>query len=403
MQLTHLSLTNFRNFVRLEWDFCPGVTLLVGGNAQGKTSLLEAIFFLTGGTSPLAQNDGQLINFLAQRQPQAFARIVAEVRRDDRPQRIEIRILLEETPTNHVPRARKEVLINGLKKRQRHLAGVFNAVLFRPQDLLILEGSPSERRRYFDDAFSQADALYTDALAEYGKVLTQRNALLKRLQEGEADVDELAFWDEQFAQHAAQIMRRRILGLRELEALAAPIQSDLTRGEEALRLAYLPTYDPFSQAAQQLDLPLAAQPDWSALSLEKLRQGLQSALLRLRREEIGRGMTLIGPHRDDFSFLSNGIDLRPYGSRGQIRTAMLATKLAEVKWLRERTGTWPILLLDEVLAELDIERRDDLLAVVSDAQQALLTTTDLGMFGEQFYRQATLCQVNAGTLSSLDA
>nr|NIM67827.1 AAA family ATPase [Armatimonadota bacterium] len=196
MRLNHLSLTNFRNFVRLETELAEGLTLVVGANAQGKTSLLESIYYLTGARSPHAANDRQLINFLGLQEASPFSRVMGEVSRGDRLHRIEIRILLEAAGPMGEKRTRKEIHINGLKRRVRDLAGGFNAVMFLPQDLRILEGSPGERRRYLDATISQADPLYAESLAEYAKVLSQRNALLKQLQEENGDEGQLTFWDE---------------------------------------------------------------------------------------------------------------------------------------------------------------------------------------------------------------
>jgi DNA replication and repair protein RecF len=409
MHLAHLSLTNFRNFVRLEKDFPVGPTLLVGANAQGKTSLLEAIHYLSYASSPHASGDRQLINFLALQETTPVARIVAEVRRQDRPfdiphdrpHRIEIRLVLEPSGVAGEQRLRKEVLLNGIKRRVRDLAGVFNAVMFLPQDMYVIEGPPSERRDALNDAISQADPTYADALAEYGKVLTQRNALLKQLQERNGDPDELSFWDEQLCDHAATLIRARALALSELENLAEPIHRDLTRGDETLRLKYLPAYHPATYSEGQIDLPMETVVDLTTIGREAIRTGMSTTLERTRQEEIGRGMTLIGPHRDDFSFLANGIDLRLYGSRGQNRTAMLSLKLAQVDWLKQRTGETPVLLLDEVLSELDTERREDLLTRVDAVQQAILTAADLGMFQEDFCRKATTWKIVGGTVSAL--
>jgi DNA replication and repair protein RecF len=167
MQLTHLSLTNFRNFVRLETDVAPGPTLLFGDNAQGKTSLLEAIYYLTAASSPHTTSDRQLINFLALREPAPFARIVAEIQRGDRLGRIEIRLTVEAEASSPDGRLKKEILINGVKRRISDLAGAFNAVLFLPQDLKVVEGSPSDRRRHLDATLSQADPVYTDSLSRW--------------------------------------------------------------------------------------------------------------------------------------------------------------------------------------------------------------------------------------------
>jgi DNA replication and repair protein RecF len=401
MRLTSLSLTNFRNFVRLESEFSPGVTLLVGSNAQGKTSLLEAIHFLTGGTHSNTRNDRSLINFLALREQQPFARLAAEVQRGDRLQRIEIRILLDNASTTGEPRARKQVLLNDVKKRVRDLSGVFNAVLFVPQDLRVLEGPPGERRRYLDGAISQADPTYAHDLAEYGKVLTQRNALLKQIPDGRPNNEQLDFWDEQLVDLAANLVRSRALALRELQDLASPFHKSLTGGEEALRIEYAPAIGLGGLRDRQLSLSLDNSPDWATIQRAEIRKRMLSALELSRQEEFARGMTLSGPHRDDFNFTANGVDLRTYGSRGQNRTAILAAKLAEVEWLKQRSGAWPVLLLDEVLSELDVARREALMACVAKVQQALVTTTDLAMFNRELLSQVAMWRVVSGSLTPM--
>jgi DNA replication and repair protein RecF len=400
MLLSHLSLTNFRNFIRLEADFQGGSTILVGANAQGKTSLLEAIYYLAGATSPHATSDRQLINFLTLKETLPFARIAAEFHLKDRLQRIEIRIILEPIGPLGEIRLKKEVLINGLKKRVGDLSGIFNVVMFLPQDMRIIEGPPEGRRRSLDFTLTQADPAYAAARQEYAKVLTQRNALLKQLQERNAVQDELAFWDEQIADHGATIMRSRAVALNELEEITSKIHTQLTRSSERLRLIYKPSYLPDTSPEYQLDLPLETTLDLSTTSWEKLRTGLRSALQDTRRIEIQRGMTLLGPHRDDIRIHANGIDLHLYGSRGQNRTAMLAAKLGEVEWLLKKTGDWPVLLLDEVLAELDRDRREDLLSRLETAHQAILTAADLSMFTESFQEKAIVWQISGGRILS---
>lgn len=397
MHLTYLSLTNFRNFIRLETDIPTGSLLLVGANAQGKTSLLEAIHYLTGTGSPHTPSDRQLINFLALQEPTPFARIVAEVRRQDRLHRIEIRLILDSGGKVGEQRLRKEILVNGIKRRMRDITGVFNAVIFLPQDMNVIEGSPSQRRRLLNSVISQADPTYAEALSEYRKILTQRNALLKQLQERSTDSDELSFWDDQLCHHAAVIIRARALALNELENLAGPIHQELTRGLESLRLDYTPAYDPASHPQGQLGTPMESR----VIGLEVARKGMLATLQLTRDEEIARGMTLTGPHRDDFHFRVNGIDLHGYGSRGQNRTAILSVKLSEVDWLLQRTDEHPVLLMDEVMAELDPERRQDLLTKVNVAQQTILTAADLMMFSEEFSRGATVWQVVSGTITPL--
>ena len=399
MHLKHVSLTNFRNFIRLETDFGAASTILVGANAQGKTSLLEAIHYLTGAASFHTASDRHLINFLALEEPMPFARLVAEVESQERIQRIEIRIIIESNSHSSEGRVRKEVLVNGIKRRMRELASSFTAVLFLPQDLKIIEGTPGNRRRFLDSSLAQADSTYAATLSEYQKVLTQRNALLKKSQEGRSPLDQLAFWDDRLCDLAASLIRDRALALRELDQLAAPLHLELTRKNEVLQLDYQPSYDPASQPEGQLGLPIDAALDRTGISREEIRSGMLEALKRNRSDEIARGVTLQGPHRDDFRPRSNGIDLRLYGSRGQNRTAMLAMKLAEIEWLKQRTGDWPILLLDEVLAELDIERREDLLSRISSVTQSILTTADLSMFTEPFQNHATIWKIDAGTIS----
>lgn len=413
MQLTHLSLTNYRNFSRLDLDVPGGTLLLVGANAQGKTSLLEAIYFLATLTSFHASSDRQLINFLEGRNPLAVARIVADFTRRSGSHRLEVRIIQENEPGNG-PRARKEVLLDGLKRKSSEVIGQFNAVLFLPQMLAVVDGAPEERRRYLNLALAQVIAHYADALSDYTRALTQRNALLKQLFERQGDPSQLDYWDEQLAASGAQVIHARIRAIQELERLAARTHLELTHGEEVLRLNYQPAYDPLQSSnaktngksngksngqgepLRQLGLLLDTPVDRSTCSLESIRRGFREALTCLRSEEIARGMTTIGPHRDELRFQTNGIDLGIYGSRGQVRTAMLALKIAEMSWMKDKTGDWPVLLLDEVLAELDTLRRRDLLERLTQSEQALLTTTDLDLFAPEFVQCASLWNVHSG-------
>jgi DNA replication and repair protein RecF len=239
---------------------------------------------------------------------------------------------------------------------------------------------------------------YAANLSTYSRTISQRNSLLKQLGERNGQMSELIYWDEQLAALGAQLIFDRIQVVKDLEHLAARTHADLTHGTEILRLVYQPAYDPLPQPAGQYALPLETPLDRSNIPLEKIQQGFQEHLEQLHAEEIARGVTTIGPHRDELRFLANGIDLGKYGSRGQIRTAMLALKLAEVAWMKEKTGHWPVLLLDEMLAELDAGRRADLLARLTDTEQAFLTTTDLNLFTHEFTREATLWQIRAGRL-----
>lgn len=407
MYLTHLSLTNFRNFARLDLDVPQGVVLLVGSNAQGKTSLLEAIYFLATFVSFHASSDRELINFLAARQSLAVGRIVADFCREEvdpksAAHRLEVRLIQEAQGTNGSLRLRKEALLDGVRYKVSEVIGRFNAVLFLPQTLRIIEGAPEERRRYLNLTLAQVWPHYAAYLAEYTRVLAQRNALLKQIGERGSDPAQLLYWDEQLAASGAQLIYARIHAVQELERLATLSHRELSAGQEILRLSYEPAYDPLPQPGRQIALPLDAPIDRSSLTLSKIQQGFLEELHRVRGEEIARGVTTIGPHRDELRFLSNGIDLGVYGSRGQARSAVLSLKLAEMGWMKEKTGQSPVLLLDEVLAELDNQRRADLLARLTDSQQALLTTTDLDLFPPDFVRRVALWRIETGRMVAME-
>jgi DNA replication and repair protein RecF len=409
MLLTHISLTNYRNFARLDLDVPCGPVLLVGQNAQGKTSLLEAIYYLAALTSFHASSDRELISFHADQEPLAVARIVADFRhvsqgspegglRPPGSHRLEIRLIRE--VTNGSPRLRKEVLLDGVQRKLGEAYGAFNAVLFLPQMLNVVEGSPEDRRRYLNLSLGQVWPHYAENLTDYTRALTQRNALLKALSEQGGDPAQLDYWDEKLAVFGAQIIYARIQAIQELEHLARPFHTQLTRSQELLRLDYQPSYDPNPAPSRQIELPMNLSVDRSGIAVEKIQAGFISQLRRSRTEEIQRGVTRLGPHRDELRFVSNGIDLGIYGSRGQGRTAVLALKLAEVAWMKAKTGQWPVLLLDEVLAELDPARRFDLLSRLMDSEQAMLTTTDLDLFSADYVRQARVWQIKAGQVQT---
>jgi DNA replication and repair protein RecF len=400
MRLTHLSLVHFRLYHSLELDLPTGPILLHGLNAQGKTSLLEAIYYLATAHSPHAASGRQLINWLELREARPFARLTAEVATKDDLRKLSVRLILEPTGPGQEPRLKKEIFVNGVRKQTADLRAAFNAVLFLPQDMALVEGAPGDRRRYLDAALCQVDPDYCAALAEYGKLVTQRNALLKQLQERGGDPDQLDFWDALLTEHGATLISARALALAELEMRASAIHRDLTRGIDPLRLDYRPSFDPLAPPDNQLELGLSVPVVRSNLDHAAIRARLLERLAATRNDDIGRGQTQIGPHRDDFRFLAGPVDLGVYGSRGQGRTAVLALKLAETAWLRDRAGEWPILLLDEVLAELDVSRRRDLLARINGAEQAVMTTADLGLFTPEFQERAAVWEVAGGTISN---
>lgn len=397
MYLQHLSLTNFRSFARLDVEFPRGVILLVGDNAQGKTSILEAIYFLASFTSFQASSDRQVINFHEARNPLAVTRLAAEYVRGSKKHHLEVRFILEPSGLNG-QRLRKEVLLDGVKRQVQESIGHFNAVIFLPQMSQIIEGGPEERRRYLNFALAQAVPAYAVVLSDYSQALSQRNALLKALSEGLGDAGQLEVWDETLARLGAQIIRWRIEAVQQIERLAARVHHQLTHGKEVLRLNYQPAYDPLPMPEGQLHLKLTTDVDRSALRVEDIQAGFLARLGQIRSEEIARGVTTIGPHRDELRFLTNGIDLGDYGSRGQIRTTLLSLKLAEVNWMKERTGEWPVVLLDEVMAELDLQRRADLLHYIGESEQVLITATDVKMFMPEFVQRSQLWKVQDGSI-----
>lgn len=398
MHLRHLSLTNFRSLTRLDTELPRRAVVLVGQNAQGKTSVLEAIYFLAAFTSFQTHADRQIVNFHEAKNPLAVTRLVADYQRGRSRHRLEVRLILEPTGANG-QRLRKEILLDGVKRNANDVIGHFNAVIFVPQMSQIIEGGPDERRRYLNLALAQAVPSYARALGEYSQALSQRNALLKALNENGGNGNQLEVWDEALVKFGSQIILWRIQAVQEIERLASRVHHELTRGTEILRLAYEPAYDPLPKPNGQLGLKLDTAIDRSALELKEIQDGFSERLKQIRGEEISRGVTTIGPHRDDMRFIINKADVSDYGSRGQIRTTLLALKLAEVEWMKERTGEYPVILLDEVMAELDTHRRADLLKYVSQDQQVLFTTTDLSLFASEFSEGAEVWDVKGGVVS----
>ncbi len=396
MIVRHLSLTNFRLYARLELDLSPGLTIVQGDNAQGKTSLLEAIYFLATAHSPHTTADRQVIRWgAAEEAAYPFAILKADLLRRDGPHVLEIGIQRAEGN-----RLKKEIRIDHIARRGIDLVGQLAVVLFLPGDVELVSGAPALRRSYLDAALSQVDADYVRALDQYERALTQRNALLRQAQERPVDPDEFAIWDDQLVPAGVDVALRRRRAVAELARLALPVHRQLSNGLEHLDLIYQPNFDAAAPASlprsYQIGLDLLHSPN--GLNRVDLEAAFRRALVDRRREEIARGSTLTGPHRDDLRFVANAIDLGDYGSRGQQRTAVLSLKLAEAAWMRQCVGEEPIVLLDEVLAELDPNRRRSLLDHISDSHQTIVTTTDVGRFDAAFVKQATLLKVIYGVV-----
>ncbi len=422
MLLSHLSLTHFRNYCHLELDFTQRLTLLQGRNAQGKTSLLEAIYFLATSKPVHAATEREVVDWEAQNEPIPYSRVGATILdtseegygSQSNPRLTELEILL--TPRGDGLNFSKQVRINGVNKRSLELIGMLRAVLFLPEDIKLVDGSPGERRRYMDIALCQIDPVYTRTLSAYQKVLVQRNSLLKQLREqgarsGGPSVDaQLSFWDEHLIKTGSLVIARRHNFVAQLQPLAQSRHAELSNGRETLTIELLPSlnYGPWPDAEFELWQGgyLLEDHTWpwtdEAVTPEGIAVKLREKLMSDRGRELAAGMTLYGPHRDDLRFLANRRDLRVYGSRGQQRSAALSLKLAEVQVMTDSTGTAPLLLLDDVMSELDAQRRSMLLDVLANVEQAVITTTDWEDFSPEFRAQAQCMHVYEGTLTLTD-
>jgi len=341
-----------------------------------------------------------MINFnLPESDPLQVARIVAEYQRNNKKQNLEARLILEKNGGEGLFRLRKEALLNGVSRRFSDLYGQFNAVSFLPQMSKIIEGSPSDRRRYLDEVLCQVEPGYSRHLIRYNQANTRRNALLKHLAEQNGNPNQLEPWDVMLSEHGAILIRGRIKLISQLEALARQSHHDLTGGKEVFRIDYQPSFDPLTEENGQLGLPVDQIADRGNIDLSEIQKGFQSGLERRHRQDILRGSTGIGPHRDEMRLLANQVDLGNYGSRGQSRTALLSLKFAEVELMHARTGEWPVLLLDEVMAELDPLRRQALMQLLDKVEQAFVTTTDLDMFDPDFLRNHEIWKVHQGVVT----
>ena len=388
MRITSLTLTNFRNYRHLELTLPPHLTVVCGDNAQGKTNLLEAIYVLATTKSHRASSDRDLIYYLASQENPAIGRLFAQVQRVRGDLKLEIVLRLERTDlidgegigsvASHVA-VRKRLRFNGIAKRAADVVGQVNVVMFTAEDIDLVAGIPALGRRYLDLVNCQTDSRYLRCLQRYNRVLLQRNHLLRLLQERQAKPEQLEFWDEELVQNGSYIMVQRQRLVTELGAIAQGVYQGLSSGTERLDPVYV--------------CRLGMKPGDADIAPQ-----FHGALNRSRSKEVAQGMTLVGPHRDGLQFQLDGIDMGKYGSRGQQRTIVLALKLAEAKYMQARVGDAPILLLDDVFADLDRARRQHLLESVVSFQQVLITATDLDYFEPSFLLQADRLQVREGNV-----
>ena len=397
MIINHLSLSGFRFFKRLELSFPSHINIIVGRNAQGKTSVLEAIHFLSLLTSPIARHDREMVHFLTLEDPIPVGRVSADVVMDGTPHHIEARLIINKNG-NGAMRLRKEVLIDGVQRKLLDSVGYFNSVLFLPQMTRIIEDGPSERRKYLDRTISQAYPGYVRALSAYNQAITRRNALLKQIAEQGGSKDQLVYWDGLIAENGAVIISLRAKTIREINKKIQEKHTHLTNGQELTNIFYLSSLHSENDSGTQAQGLLENQIALKQTKIDEIKIQYLTKLFEVRDEEVRRGVTTIGPHRDDLLFSANDVDLGVYGSRGQIRTAIMALKLAEVDWLKENTGDVPVLLLDETLAELDNERRNYLLKELAANSQSIMTTTDLDLFDPDFVSQCVVRHLQDGTI-----
>lgn len=351
MYLAALQLHGFRNYDQLDLHFSPGLNVVYGENAQGKTNLLEAVYFLATGKSHRTARDQEMIQ-----DGRSELRVSARVVRQTGELSLALSYGLE---------SRKSLRINGIpEKRIASLVGKLAVVFFSPDDLQLVKGSPAGRRRFLDIEISQVSSTYLHHLQVYLRALQQRNVLLRQAAGGNLASGLLEPWDEQLVLSGAEIIVRRQATVRWLAELAGHYHAVLSDQREQLTLAY------------QSSLGELPGGGLSSDAVAAVRERFQAVLQRRRREEFQRGSTLVGPHRDDLLFSINGQEARLYGSQGQQRTAVLALKLAEIQFMREVIGEAPVLLLDDVTSELDPNRRNYLLHAVEEGVQTFISCTD---------------------------
>jgi DNA replication and repair protein RecF len=364
---------------------------------------LEALYYLATTRSPHADNDQQLINWdaLDPQEPLIAARLVAQVSTEDGPRELQMRLIKEQRSGQSS--FRREALVDGRKVRLMDLLGNLRVTLFLPEDVQIITGSPSKRRRYLDITLCQVDRRYCRTLSAYNKNLEQRNALLRQIAESGSGRDLLPIYTDKLVELGSQIFVRRAAFVADLATEAQRLHYEqLTEGKETLKLRYVPRLEANGNGRDQASIKSAADlGHWLQDQSESgsVAERYSANMNKNQAQDIASGMSQLGPHRDDWRFWTDGHNLSTYGSRGQQRTAMLALKLAEVQWMATQSGETPVLLLDEVVAELDERRRALLLATVQSVSQALLTATDPGMFTTEFLKNATLLQVSSGQVS----
>tara|TARA_Y100000588_G_scaffold393456_1_gene509531 strand:- start:3459 stop:4667 length:1209 start_codon:yes stop_codon:yes gene_type:complete len=395
--IQRLSLTYFRNYQEQEVDLARGINVLHGVNAQGKTNFLEACYLIGTTRAFRTRFDRELIGWGAAKEPLPYARVIANTQQASGATELEVVIQANSTrpnlQTNHdhenvlsPPGIYKDFSfqrsyrINKTRRRTADMIGELRIVLFAPQDVELAKGSPTQRRRYIDLSISQINKRYLQTLQEYNRIITQRNSLLRRIRDQQANVAQLGFWNKELVELGSSVLFTRLEMLSELNAIIKSTHANLINEAKTIFVDYEPTLE-------IQDKKVAA-----------LEESFQRALEVNQSREIAAGQTLIGPHRDDIRFLLDGIDIGIYGSRGENRTVAVALKLAEAEYMRTISGEAPVLLLDDVLSELDLNRQAHLLRAISEYDQAILTTTDLNQIPSDVIQGTSSYQVTNGVI-----
>lgn len=368
MYLQELELHNYRNYETLTIPFENKVNVILGENAQGKTNLMEAIYVLALAKSHRTSNDKELIRWDAE-----YAKIKGRLHKTHGTVPLELTISKKgkKAKYNHIEQ----------KKLSRYI-GNMNVVMFAPEYLNLVKGSPQVRRRFIDMEIGQISPVYLYDMSRFQKILQQRNHYLKQLQmKKQTDRTMLDILTEQLIEQAAKIVMRRFEFVRMLEEWARPIHHSISRGLEQLEIQYKPSVN------------VSEELDWS-----KMIKSYENKFAEIREREIDRGVTMAGPHRDDLAFAVNGRDVHTFGSQGQQRTAALSVKLAEIELIYSEIREYPILLLDDVLSELDDYRQSHLLNAIQGRVQTFVTTTSVDGVDHQTLREASMYTVKAGQI-----
>lgn len=360
MIIKYLELNHFRNYEDLHLSFDAGTNILYGNNAQGKTNILESIFLSATTKSHKGSKDKDIIQFGHEE-----AHIRSVIEKDGLEQRIDMHLRSSKT---------KGIAIDGSKiKKAAQLLGLVNVVFFSPEDLSIIKNGPAERRHFIDMELCQLDPFYLYNLNHYNKIVNQRNSLLKDLSMNPDLRDTLSIWDSQLISYGSKIIERRKLFIHQLNELIGEIHKQLSGDKENLKIHY--------------------EPNVEAEEYEKKMKSRQEVDIRSKQ-------TTVGPHRDDFSFMEQGIDFRKFGSQGQQRTAALSLKLSEIELVKKIANDTPILLLDDVLSELDSNRQNYLLNYIKDIQ-TIITCTGLDEFVNNRFKINKVFRVVNGTVEEM--